>query len=73
MGGLVCSQQYAQSIQCFSFSHNLSNKGKKIKSKKSNEQPWTLAYTLVLQTLSSPLILFSFVRTNKFFLQNDAM
>jgi hypothetical protein len=67
MGGLVCFQQYAQSIEYFSFSHNLSNKGKKIKSKKSNEQPWTLAYTLVLQALSSPLKKNSFVQTNKFF------
>jgi hypothetical protein len=38
-----------------------------------NEKPWTLDYTLVLQTLSSPLSLFFLVHTNYFSLQNDGM
>jgi len=51
---------------CLPFSQNLSNKGKRKhsekeppekKKKQRNEQPWTLAYTLVLQKLSSHLTL----------------
>jgi hypothetical protein len=41
-------------MACFSFSQNLSSKGKKNNEKKENEQPWTLTYTLVLQTMSFP-------------------
>jgi hypothetical protein len=40
---------------------------KKLKKKKKNKEmskPWALAYTLFLQTMSSPLKLFSFVCTN---------
>jgi hypothetical protein len=44
-------QQYLQSIAYLPFSHNLSNKGKNTMEKKNpprNEQPWILAYILVL-------------------------
>jgi hypothetical protein len=56
MGKVVCSQQCLQSIAFFPFSQNLSNKGKRNMRKKKwkNEQPWTLACTLVLQTMTSP-------------------
>jgi hypothetical protein len=53
------------------FLQNLSNKGKakqwKREKKQRNEQPWTLVYILVLQTMSFPL------STNWFSLQNDTM
>jgi hypothetical protein len=61
MRELLCFQQCPQSIACFPFSHNFSTKGlkkqwgKKKSKKQQNEQPWTLAYILVLQTMSSPL------------------
>jgi hypothetical protein len=51
---------------------NLSNKDKRKQWKRQkwkNEQPWTLAYTLVLQTMCSLVL----VQTNWFSLQNDAM
>jgi hypothetical protein len=38
-----------------------------------NEQPWTLTYILVLQTMSSLLTFFKKIQTNWFSLQNDAM
>jgi len=69
------------SIVCLPFSQNLSNKGKrkhsekepeKKKKKQRNEQPWTLAYTLVLQKLNS-FKLWLLVQTNRFSLQNDAI
>ncbi len=41
--------------------------------KQKNEQPWTLAYTLVLQTMSSPLSFFCGSRPIWFSLQNYAM
>jgi hypothetical protein len=50
-------QQYPQSIACFSFSQNLSNKDKRKQcgraKKQRNEQPWTPAYTLFLQTMTN--------------------
>jgi hypothetical protein len=61
MGKLVCSQQCLQSITFLPFSQNLSNKDKKNSEKKQkmkNEQPWTLTYTSVFQTMSSPLTFF---------------
>jgi hypothetical protein len=41
--------------------------------KQRNEQPWTIASTLVLQTMSLPLSSFFVVQTSWFSLQNDAM
>jgi hypothetical protein len=42
--------------------------------KQKNEQPWTLAYTLVLQTMSYPLSSFFFFGLDQLVsLQNDAM
>ncbi len=63
---LMCFQQCPQSIACL---HRIStrvktNSGKKTK-KIKNEQPWTLAYIWVLQTMSSPLSFFFFL-TNLF-------
>jgi hypothetical protein len=69
---MVCSQQCPQSTECLPFSQNLSNKGrkeivkmrqkKKQTNKQTNGQPWTLTYTLVLQTLSSRLKSFFWFR-----------
>jgi hypothetical protein len=52
-------QQHLQSIVCLPFSQNLSD-NINIEKKQKNEQPWTLAYTLVFQTMSSPLSSFFF-------------
>jgi hypothetical protein len=43
--------------------NNEKKKQKKQKNKK-NEQPWTLTYTLILQTMSSLVSSFFLVRTN---------
>jgi hypothetical protein len=39
----------------------------------NNEQPWTLTYTSILQTMSSPLSSLFWVQTNWYPLQNDVM
>jgi hypothetical protein len=53
----------------------LNNKGKKNNEKckkQKNEQPWTLAYTLILQTMSSSLSFFKNLE-QLVSLKNDAM
>jgi hypothetical protein len=59
MGELVCCQQCLQSIACFPFSQNLNNKDKKTTMKKKwkmkKRTTLALAYTSILQTMSSPL------------------
>jgi hypothetical protein len=42
------------------FEQRGNKKKRKKKKKKKNEQPWILAYTLVLQTMSYPLSFFFF-------------
>jgi hypothetical protein len=65
------------SIACLPFSQNLSNKvfkniGKKQKYKEMSNLG-LFAYTLLLQTMSSPLKFFFWVQTNWFSFQNYAM
>jgi hypothetical protein len=66
---IVYSTFWLHSIHSmFSIFTNLSNKGGKKKAKKikkqKNEQPWTLAYSLVFQTIRSPFKLFFWVQAN---------
>ncbi len=79
MGELVCFQQCPQSINASSILIEFEQLGQKKKNeeeqktkKQKIEQPWTLAYSLVLQTMSFPLS-FYLVWTNWLSLQNDAM
>jgi hypothetical protein len=68
MRELVCFQQCPQSIAFHS--HIIlaprvkENNGKKGK-KQQNEQRWTLAYTLVFQTMSSPSLKLFFFWSNQ--------
>jgi hypothetical protein len=69
-GWISVFSQFPQSLPCLPFSsiwiaRVKKNSGKKPK-KQRNEQFWTLIYTLVFQTMSSPLSFFFLVWTNCF-------
>jgi hypothetical protein len=73
MGELICSQECLQSIACLPFSHSLNNKDKKNnRNEQKNKKKPTLdlAYTLVFQTMSSPLSSFFWSKPRLSFQKN---